>query len=174
MRTQLLRVVARGLVFSVLLCCRTAAPTTAPIPREIKARVLSRDILWLWDSLPALRFETPFAYNTLRAQVERCSGLTRADFPRLFVAPVNPMPGNRAASYSADLNLIVFALGAEVSAPIIRHELLHWLLTPITAPEPPYETEEEQTRRFHPVAYFGRYFGTDSVEYGRCGRWLQQ
>lgn len=134
--------------FFLLTSCTTkhVAPPTPTLGDILKQR-----IAWVYDTIPVLKFDTPFAYGFFRLQVEACSGKTRLGWPRFFVAPISPLPpDNRAAFYAPQSQSIVFALGEEVQPSTIRHELLHWLLDPLDPTD------------MHPAEYFDK-------QSGKCG-----
>lgn len=122
----------RALAFLVLLLCTACTlqhvpPDSAPNPR---VRVADRDIAWIMDTVPIVRFNPPYVYAVIRMQAEQCSGLTREGWPRLYVAPINPIPtsmGPAKAIYTSGANAIVFALGYETDPRVVLHELLHYL-----------------------------------------------
>lgn len=139
---------------------RRPVVTTGPARPDI----LKRDIAWIHDTIPVLRFETPEIYAVVRLNMERCSGLTRAGWPRLYLAPWNPLPYGRAAFYDPDAEAIVFALSSEANLFIVGHEILHWLLEPTVSPRRINdETPDEFAVRVHPPEYFDR----------RCGHLLR-
>lgn len=148
-----------------LLClavttCGQPAVTTAPSPSARRAAYLDRDVAFIFDSIPILRFNRPFAYAAIRAAVEHCSGLTREGWPTFYVAPQNPLPGMVMAFYSEDTQSIVFALGNEVSASTTAHELLHFLLAPHIPPKiRKDESYPDFIQRVHPDSVFDRLSG---------------
>jgi hypothetical protein len=158
MRTALL------LLFA-LACQRQV--TTAPNPRDA---IVQRDLAWVSDTLPVLRFNTPYSYGALRVQAEQCSGRTRAGWPRFYVASISPFPGMLLAFFEDDPDdpddRIVFALGYETDDFTVVHELLHWLLAPVVSPkwDKQRESYEAFIVRVHPAEYFGKS--------GRCAHLL--
>jgi hypothetical protein len=146
----------RRLAFLLLLAvlsCHRIPPQLAPASQAVE-RVLARDIRFIYDSVPIVKFRTPFLYGVFRLQVESCSGRTRDGWPAFYLAPVNPLNDRGfAAAYFPDADAIVFGLGSEVNEQIIRHELLHWLLRPTMG---------------HPPEFFG-----DSLSNGKCGHLLR-
>lgn len=139
-------------------CARTPIPNVATT-----AAILSRDVKWLNDSTPIVRFQTPYIYGFWRLQVEACSGRTREGWPTFYVAPVSPLLlGGRVTAdgvYIKESNSIVFALGQETSRITVSHELLHWLIDDLVAAKPDSETFTEQQARTHPSEYFERRCG---------------
>jgi hypothetical protein len=97
--------------------------------------------------------------------VERCSGRTRAGWPRFYVSPVNPMPGGLLGFYAPDRQAIIFALGQEANRVTIAHEILHWLLDPLVLP---YRLEDETVEQFIERVHPPTYYGAD----GRCAALL--
>ena len=140
-------------VMATVAACGGQADS-ASVPSVAHKAILRRDIRWLSDSIVLLRFDAPPSYVQWKAEVEKCSGLHRDGWPTFFVAPVFPLPALRLGFYVWQSQTVVFALGAEREAWVVRHELLHWLLDPKWAPK-----DDE-----HPKAYFG--LGTD---FGKCG-----
>lgn len=128
----------RLLPLLLLLSCTTIHQPPEVGVRARQREIIARDVGFIYDSLPILRFDVPFAYRMLKAQVESCSGLKRDGFPRLYESSQNPLPGGHLAEYYHDGNVIVFALGSVVVAGIVRHELLHFLLAPETGHPPEY------------------------------------
>jgi hypothetical protein len=149
-----------------LVACAGNGHLVASQPVHAKrAEILLRDIGWVHDSIPLLRFDPPHQYHFLRAQVELCSGIHRDGWPRLYVAPINVLPGGHGGFYASDSDVIVFALGYEAYEWPVRHELLHFVLEPHIPPAPPVETEEEADARVHPPEFFAR-------ETGKCGAYV--
>lgn len=116
-----------------------------PNPSEQRADILAREIAWIGDNIPVIRFNPPYIYGAWRLEVEACSGKQRAGWPKFYVAPVAPLaPDGRVGFYAHDSNVIVFALGHEAVPWIYRHEILHFLLNGEFSPRNP-----------HPDEYFG-------------------
>ena len=140
--------------------------TTASTPQDA---ITKRDIGWVMDTLPVLRFNTPFRYGALRVQAEQCTGRTRLGWPRFYVAALSPLPGMLVAFFEDDPDdpddRIVFALGYETDEATVVHELLHWLLAPsIPTRKREGESYEAFLLRVHPPEYFSRT--------GRCAHLL--
>lgn len=132
-----------------LLCCLFALSCHLPDPRikgvpdpgfAARQRAAARDVAFTHDSLVIMRFDPPMIYASLKYAMERCSGKTKAGWPRFYLANVNPLPPNWQAYYSSERQSIVLAFGNEAEPSIVMHELLHWLLDPVNA---------------HPAEYFG-------------------
>jgi hypothetical protein len=126
-------------LFVALIGCASAPVITVPTPVEHRARIAGRDIAWLGDTIPIMRFNMPFSYAYLRAEVEICSGLKRDGWPLFFVAPINPIwmqQGPAVAMYIEKSKIIVFALGSETIPAYVRHELLHFLIGATTRGHP--------------------------------------
>lgn len=153
----------------LLACANHVAPATAPTPAERRQEILNRDIAWVHDTIPIMRFEPFFYWGTIKLEMEVCSGRTRAGWPEFYVAPISPLGYDHlkrpiAAWYDKRTQSILFALGSEVFTPYLRHELLHWLLESIVPAAPPRETPDETEARVHPPEYFS--------PSGRCGHFL--
>lgn len=129
----------RRLAFLLLLCSACTVqhvPPTVPTLAQQRIAVLSHRIGWLADTVPLLRFNTPYAYGFWRLQVEACSGKTRDGWPRFFVAPIAPLGSDRLAFYDPEGNVIVFSLGSETQDWVFRHEMLHFLMAPTLKGDP--------------------------------------
>jgi len=138
----------------VLGCTAVRVPPLAPTLAERRAAILNREVAWM-DTLPVLRFSTPYVYGSWRLQVEQCSGLTRNGWPTFYISAIAPLPQKRDALFAARADAIVFALGQESRPLTVIHELLHWLSESQIAPAPDDETEEEMDRRWHPDSLYG-------------------
>jgi hypothetical protein len=124
-----MRAILYGLV--ALIGCASLPAQKVSTSQQVRARVAERDLAWLGDSIPLMRFNMPFSYTWLRSQMEECSGLKREGWPTFYLAPINPIwmaQGPAAAMYVHKTNVVVFALGSETVPWIIRHELGHFLL----------------------------------------------
>lgn len=142
----------------------TTAPTGNPAPNlhQRRVEILHRDVAWAMDTIMLMRFAPFDGYAVVRVQIERCSGLTRAGWPTFYVAPISPLPGHVLGFYDEKRQAIVFALGNEIRAATVGHELLHWLLAPhIPSARGEYETYHEYQSRVHPDSVFGTS--------GKCG-----
>lgn len=151
MKTLALCLIAIG------LACGPSQPVLAPTPSASarRADILARDIAWLGDSVPLVRFNIPHIYGLWRLQVEQCTGLSRPGWPLFYVAPIVPLSSDgRVAMYASGSNSIVFALAHEGMDWIVRHELLHFLLAPLIPKAPKGETPAEAALRVHPPYYF--------------------
>ena len=121
-------------------CAKRATPALTTFQRDVLARQLGR----INDTIPVLRFAPPRAYARWRAEVEACSGLTRTGWPAFYLAPIYPLDAEgHIAMYLYVNERILFALGVETDATVVRHELLHWLLI------------ERYAHGEHPAEYFG-------------------
>lgn len=164
-RRKLLKVVPLVLTFGLLPFGTSYCTSSGQLQRSAvvtpdraaqRRAVLADRVLWLADTIPIVRFEPPFIYGSWRLELESCSGLRRKDWPKFYLSPVSPLPPRGSlAFYIAELDAIVFALGTENNASIVRHEMLHFLLEPRIPPKPDGETQEEFERRLHPTEYFG-------------------
>lgn len=150
-----------ALVLITACSVKNAEPTNQQSPSHSRADVLAREIAWI-GQIPILRFEPFYAYFALKAEVEGCAGIKKEGMPTFYVAPVSPLaPDGRIAFYAPDSKSVVFALGWEKEAWIVRHELLHWILDGHLPPAAPNETPDQAANRAHPPEFFG-------LE-GRCG-----
>lgn len=150
---------------ALILGCKAVAVDPRFAPVHTRAEILARDIAWASDTLPLLRFNPPWEYGAIRLRVEQCVGRTRADWPRFYIAPLNPMPGHVLAFYDEGNQSIVFGLGNEANPGTVAHELLHWLLAPVIPPHRRHdETVEAWVERVHPDSIF--------APHGRCGHIL--
>jgi hypothetical protein len=125
---------------SLLFClsCHTAKPETGT--RAAQQRAAETRIAWIADSIPIVRFDPPFVYHMLKAQVESCSGVHKDGFPAFFIAPIAPLGTHyEVAVFIRSSNVVVFSLGAENQPWVARHELLHWLLAPRDTKDHPPE-----------------------------------
>lgn len=131
------------LPFLVTCVAPTVTQQGQPSPRDIIA-----DNVAVMDGTTALlRFSPPLAYFFWRSQVEQCSGVLREGIPSLWIAPIVELNAKGAIGmYIRDQRRIVFALGAETVAWVVRHEFLHDLLN-ITQGDT------------HPAEYFGEKCG---------------
>lgn len=129
------------LLCCLLLGCHLPDPRVKGVQHDPRPRIAARDLAWANDTIPVLRFNPPFIYGSWKLQVESCSGLSKAGWPRFYVAPVNPIGPGWGGYYASQSQSIVLALGNEVNPDIVKHELLHWLLDPINGhPEDFYDT----------------------------------
>lgn len=136
------------LLLSALSGCATATVDTAAAVQATQARVLARDVAFMEDTIPVVRFPPPPIYAMWRAEVEECSGLHRDGGLTFWIAPRVLMPNKWLGMYVRPKRQAIFALGSETVAWIVRHEILHDL----------------SDRPGHPPEFFG-----DSVSLGRCG-----
>ena len=126
---------------AVAPACATRATLT---PTAMERAVLARQLGRINDTIPVLRFAPPRAYARWRAEVEACSGLTRAGWPAFYLAPIYPLDAEgHIAMYLYVNERILLALGVETDATVVRHELLHWLLI------------DRYAHGEHPAEYFG-------------------
>src|SRR5687768_7366503 len=98
------RIIGFGIICATIASCFACAgnvqPTVTPTtPTDRRVEILHRDIAWAHDSIPLLRFPTPPGYGALRVQLEFCSGKTREGWPKLYVAPINPLHGPNGEKY---------------------------------------------------------------------------
>lgn len=119
-----------------LSCTHHGRPTT--IVKNRQDEIAARDLGWIYDSIPVMRFNTPFLYGMLRLQVESCTGRTKNGWPKFYIAPVTPFGPSYQAAYFYEQNAIVFGLGNETNPFIVRHELIHWLVAPQDGHPPEY------------------------------------
>lgn len=129
-------------------CAFVKVDTAVQATQAAQVRIIERDIAFMYDTVPVLRFRAPPVYAMWRAEVEECSGLKREGAPSFWIAPTTLMPNQWLGMYIRQKRQVVLALGAETVAWIVRHEYLHDLIN-----EPG-----------HPAEFFG-----DSVSLGRCG-----
>lgn len=155
-----------ALLCVLLLGCTVRQVTPPRTLDAARLQIVKRDVTFVYDSIPTLRFSPPFAYGAIRLQVERCSGLTREGWPRFYIAQDNPLPGFVLAFYDEDRKAVVFALGNETVPSTVAHELLHYLLAPhIPSKKRSDESFTEYTARVHPDSIFN----TDT---GKCRMFL--
>lgn len=131
-------------------------PPTRPSVDSVRERIAREDIGWTSDSIPLLRFNPPFVYYGWRAALEACSGLTRSGWPRFFLAPVHPLPGNYHGFFAHDSDAIVLAFANEMERWIVAHEILHWLSEDLIPAGKKGETQDEMIERTHPPELFGQ------------------
>ena len=112
----------------LLVGCTTVHRPPVIGPEAERARIAKRDIAWFGDTTPIVRFNPPYIYGLWRLEVEACAGRTRDGWPNFYIAPTNPLGGDKLAMYVYPSNSIVFSLGSEVVPWIVRHELLHFVL----------------------------------------------
>lgn len=132
--------------------CGSAA-TIHTVPPDTRVRVLERDLAWIGDTIPIVRFNPPFIYGAWRLEMESCTGKHREGWPKFYLAPIAPLPKQRAAYYEEQSLSVVFALGKETQAAVVKHELGHFLLFPSLPPAPSDTGEIEAWA--HPPEYYG-------------------
>lgn len=111
---------------SVLVTCRVPEPNLAANAERAAAEIIARNVSMLDGTTVVLRFEPPPIYAMWRAEVELCSGLRRDGAPTFWLAPVLILNrGGAIGMYIREQRRIVFGLGSESIAWIVRHELLH-------------------------------------------------
>lgn len=156
----------RLLALCLLAACSVKhVPAPPHSPSERRAAVVMRDVRWIHDTIPILRFEPYFIYFAWKAEMESCSGVKREGMPVFYVAPISPLAGDgRIGFYAPDSRSVVLSLGYERDAWIVRHEILHYLLEPVIPKARPGEPPEETAIRAHPPEFFER----------RCGPLVKQ
>lgn len=141
---------------------RHTPPLALPPPLALaRVTVLTGTLAWVDDTVPVLQFKPPPIYGMWRLDVERCSSLTRAGWPKFYIAPI-PLHYDDiliAAFYVAPTQNIVFSLGAETQRGVVAHELLHWLLELTLPPAPDDASTDARITRQHPPEYFERRCG---------------
>lgn len=145
----------RTATWCILLCSLLASVACSQQSDSVvnaRRDILLRDIAWLEDSIPLLRFDPPPIYAAWKAQIEKCSGVKRDGWPKFYIAPVLPLPKEWLGFFAASSQTVVFALGFERQDWTVRHELLHYVLDPLNLPDE------------HPAEYFGK-----GANFGKCG-----
>lgn len=132
-------------LIAVVLGCHSGVKPTPPTPLEqSRIRILDDRAGWFSDTIPIIRFNPPYIYGTWRLEAEACSGLTKPNWPKFYVAPISPLREDWAVGiYAPRSESIVLALGAESADWVVRHEILHWLAAP-------------RNTKDHPADLFGR------------------
>jgi hypothetical protein len=123
--------IAVACVAGLVATCALPA-NLAPTPTDdvvVVTQVVVRDIAFLDSNTALLRFDPPPVYALWLAQVKECSGLSETAPLTYYVAPrVIIGPDGRLAEYIVGRHKIIFGLGAETVAWIVRHEQLHSLI----------------------------------------------
>lgn len=145
-------------LLGLLLCgaCALAQVPNDSARMAARMRVAERDLAWA-DTLPLLRFDPPSPYSIWKRTMEICSGRTRDGWPTFYVTNTTMLRAYGELSWAFYQRLsesVVFAFGQELRAPIVMHELLHWLIEPEIPKAPPGETREERAVRTHPAEVF--------------------
>lgn len=149
-----MRIAALFSLALLLLSCRQpiALPPTTQL-QQARARALIEQVAFWQDTVPIVKFPPPFAYGYWRLEVERCSGKTRDGWPAFYQSATMPLREDGAwAVYDHTVNAVIFGLGVADISWLIRHELLHFLLSPSIG---------------HPPEYFDR-------DTGKCGALVNQ
>lgn len=116
-----------ALILPLLVTCRAPVAThpSKPSPREL----IASSVALMDGTTVVLRFDPPPIYFMWRAQMERCSGLTRDGTPTFWIAAAITLNAQGAIGmFVRDERRIVLALGAETLSWVVRHEILHDLL----------------------------------------------
>lgn len=128
----------------LLLACRQPVHTPPNPLAEARARVLLEQVAFWQDTVPIVKFRPPFAYGYWRLEVETCSGKTREGWPTFYQAATMPLREDGAwAVYDHTANAVIFGLGVADISWLIRHELLHFLLSPDLGHPPEYFDADE-------------------------------
>lgn len=124
----------RGLLcLALLLGCRQ--PVEPPQPHhEARLRIGGERFAWIYDTVPVIRFDPPPIYGLWKQEAEQCTGKSKPGFPRLFLSPFGHVGVSSLAEYFAHHEAVVFSLGTEAQAWVVRHELIHWLGAPTDHP----------------------------------------
>lgn len=148
------RRVAVGLMLlAATLAVTCARPVETEPTIERQAQILVRDIAFMHDTMPLLRFDPPPVYAMWMAEVEQCSGLRRDGQPTYWIAPRAVMHNDWIGMYVRQERRAIFALGAETLAWVVRHEMLH----------------DRLNLPGHPPEYFG-----DELSPGKCGHLVRR
>lgn len=129
MRSPIARL-ALLLLAGIALSTCALPPETASTP-QAAAQLIADNVAVMDGTITVMRFRPPPIYTMWRAEMEECSGLSREGSPTFWIASTVFLtkPG-RLGAYVSPHRRIIFGLGNETLAWVVRHELLHDLINP--------------------------------------------